>query len=98
MVKGGTGSGRNAPKLPKQQLTILALCRFAEPVAMTSVCWFRWKGFREWKLTYTGVSLHTGNDQVFQCAFETSCKMGWIALADLFAVASSCWDCLGSSF
>lgn len=31
------GNGRNAPKLPKQQLTILALCRFAEPVAMTSV-------------------------------------------------------------
>ena len=23
--------------LPKQQLTILAICRFAEPVAMTSV-------------------------------------------------------------
>jgi len=38
MVKSdGLGSGRNAPKLPKQQLTILALCRFAEPVAMTSV-------------------------------------------------------------
>lgn len=33
----GVGSGRNAPRLPKQQLTILALCRFAEPVAMTSV-------------------------------------------------------------
>ncbi len=30
-------NGKNAPKLPKQQLTILALCRFAEPVAMTSV-------------------------------------------------------------
>lgn len=38
MVKnGGLGSGRNAPKLPKKQLTILAICRFAEPVAMTSV-------------------------------------------------------------
>ncbi|KAK5089642.1 hypothetical protein LTR70_006548 [Exophiala xenobiotica] len=38
MVKSdGLGSGRNAPKLPKQQLAILALCRFAEPVAMTSV-------------------------------------------------------------
>ncbi|KAK5074051.1 hypothetical protein LTS08_008011 [Lithohypha guttulata] len=38
MVKrDGLGSGRNAPRLPKQQLTILAICRFAEPVAMTSV-------------------------------------------------------------
>lgn len=33
----GSGSGRNAPGLPKQQLIILAICRFAEPVAMTSV-------------------------------------------------------------
>lgn len=29
--------GKRAPRLPKQQLTILAICRFAEPVAMTSV-------------------------------------------------------------
>ena len=35
--KGGLGSGRNAPKIPNQQMVILALCRFAEPVAMTSV-------------------------------------------------------------
>lgn len=33
----GLGNGRNAPRLPKQQLTILAICRLAEPVAMTSV-------------------------------------------------------------
>jgi hypothetical protein len=29
--------GKRVPRLPKQQLTILAICRFAEPVAMTSV-------------------------------------------------------------
>ena len=29
--------GKRVPGLPKQQLTILAICRFAEPVAMTSV-------------------------------------------------------------
>ncbi|ETN37479.1 uncharacterized protein HMPREF1541_07101 [Cyphellophora europaea CBS 101466] len=28
---------KKRPRLPKQQLTILAVCRFAEPVAMTSV-------------------------------------------------------------
>lgn len=38
MVKRNrTSNGKNAPRLPKQQLTILAICRFAEPVAMTSV-------------------------------------------------------------
>lgn len=29
--------GKRALQLPKQQLLILAICRFAEPVAMTSV-------------------------------------------------------------
>ncbi|RMZ91087.1 hypothetical protein DV736_g1674, partial [Chaetothyriales sp. CBS 134916] len=32
-----TYEGHHQSKLPKQQLTILAICRFAEPVAMTSV-------------------------------------------------------------
>ncbi|RMZ78346.1 hypothetical protein DV738_g3862, partial [Chaetothyriales sp. CBS 135597] len=32
-----TYEGHEGPKLPKQQLTILGICRFAEPVAMTSV-------------------------------------------------------------
>ncbi|TQS37543.1 hypothetical protein Golomagni_01977 [Golovinomyces magnicellulatus] len=30
-------SGKNSPKLPVQQLAILAVCRFAEPVVLTSV-------------------------------------------------------------
>lgn len=38
MVKHDRSSdGKKVPRLPKQQLTILAICRFAEPVAMTSV-------------------------------------------------------------
>jgi len=53
MGRSGAGSGRNAPKLPKQQLTILALCRFAEPVAMTSVLEFVEELYENKKLTYT---------------------------------------------
>jgi len=61
MVKSdGIGSGRNAPKLPKQQLTILALCRFAEPVAMTSVYPYIPEMIKSFNVPTTSVAKYAG--------------------------------------
>lgn len=97
MVKGdGMGSGRNAPKLPKQQLTILAICRFAEPVAMTSVS-IVLTSVMWYQLTLPGIPIHSRNDQVVQCSNKFHCQLRWHALFGFLTVPGTGWHFVGSS-
>jgi len=83
-ANGATGSGKDPNAFPYKQLTILAICRFSEPIAFNSILAYTYVLVRDLRGTDQDASFYAGLLVSAYAVAEAITAMGWGALSDRY--------------